>query len=315
MAITQCEFFENEKKANADEKMLTQGKLVSSKFRCCCGTKDVWSDSKCLPLDIAGMVSEGTPIFGNEEAGIIIDGTDRVLDYGKKVRASGAVTNGNVPLEGGGEVPLRHVIVGVEEESLTSGKLETYVPAVEQTFPNKNMKCQKLGNKAVSHAPRWGVGHTTTGCCLETRQRTYIESYACGTVYNSACDCEMTKYCGRTHTWRECSTWEQIHHCRGIMAEQTGTLALRVDTSPGLCIGDRSTVESLEQQYGFGAIPNNVEKFALRYDAKKAKRGQCPLHWKPTRKYKHPANTANTMGPMPSFTFFCSCDYACQLSK
>lgn len=319
MAITQCAFFDNEKKDKAEEKMLTKQNWVSSKYRCCCGTQNAWSDSKCLPLpgQFIKAISKGSPVFGNEEAGVHIDGTDRVLDYGKKVLASGAVTNDNVPIEGGGEVPLASVIVGVEEKSPTSGKMETYVPSPSQTFQNKQMYCQKPGHYPKSYNRGWRQKHhfISDGCCLGTQQRVHHERYECGYYYSPSCECMQTKYCTRTHVWTQCTRWEELHHCRGAMAERTGTLALRVDTSPGLCIGDRSTVESLGQQYGIGAVPRNVQKFALRYDAKKAKQGQCPVHWKPHRKVSTVKDTVGSSGPMPPSKFFCSCDYACQLSE
>jgi hypothetical protein len=317
MAITQCEFFDDEKKGNADQKMLTKQKWLSSKYRCCCGKQGAWSDSKCLPLHSSDVIKEGSPVFGNRESGVLIEGTDRVLDYGKKVRASGAVTNGKVPIEGGGEVSLATVIVGAELESFTSGKVETYVPVRSQTFQNKHMPCQKAGNFGKSYNRGWTSKHhfVSDGCCLATQPRVHVERYACGQYYNPSCECMQTKYCTRRHHWTACSSWENLYHCRGAMAEQTGQLALRVDPSPGLCIGDRSTVESLGQQYGLEAVPNNVKNFALRYDAKKARQGQCPVHWSPFRHYKNVQNTANTMGPMPNLKFFCSCDHACQLSE
>jgi len=312
---TQCDFTKEEVRGKAWNAMLTKKNWVSENSRCCCSKKSMWSEAKCLPMD--AKPKKGTKLWVADRMGVETGG--KKLFYGKAVVADGGLNDdGSIPIEGGGELPAMKYHFAIQAQSTSAGKVESYTVLGRQQFPNRNTPCLRAKNYPQWYQKTWDQQMQNTGCCIKTRQRIHNEQYPCGQDCNSDGYCSV-RYCTRQVPWTACASWEHLFRCGGV--QQTGHASVRVDDSPGICIGDRSTPESLrnsnpndpflEQHLG----SNHGKKIGLRYAAKSGKQKQCPLGWEAFKMFgkanglKGSEFLDNSVGSVP---WYCSCEHACQ---
>jgi len=122
-------------------------------------------------------------------------------------------------------------------------KVEEKYVLVDQRYQNKYTPCEGPENKAVSYQDGSKTPFQSTGCCLETVEKTESETYRCGHTcktsgYPARSSCTH-KSCHRTLRWTACAKWEELFHCSddgGLT--QSGLRFHRVSDNPGECMGE-----------------------------------------------------------------------------